>query len=154
MANLTDLGAGTFNLSASAAAITGTLTSTGGSVTLGDGGEVAGNVDMNSAGALHMGTAGTVGGTVSTATLDYELRRGGDLQAGWPGGKHGDHGDELRGDDDHGQRQQRQTISGTNATYSLTSANAAIAADRAGPRSRRWRTLARARSRLRTRRTR
>ena len=64
MANLTDLGAGTFNLSASAAAMTGTLTSTGGSVTLGDGGEVAGNVNMNSAGALHMGTAGTVGGTV------------------------------------------------------------------------------------------
>ena len=77
---------------------------------------------INSAGALDMGTAGTVG-VKSTATLDYggygvavTYKLGGLVEDG-------DHGGELRGDDDHGSGNS-DTLSGTNATYSLTSANA------------------------------
>jgi hypothetical protein len=38
---------------------------------LGDGGEVNGNVNMNGGGTLNMGTAGTIGGSASTGTLNY-----------------------------------------------------------------------------------
>ena len=93
-------------------------------MTLGDGGEVGGNVNLNSAGAVHMGTAGTITGTVSTATLDYgnygvavTYKLGGlAASTGITGTNSGV--TTITGSG------QSDTISGTNATYSLTGANA------------------------------
>ncbi len=68
---LTDTGAGVFDLSAPGASVTGNITTNGGTVTLGTGTNVVGNIAMNNAGTLNMGTAGVVSGTVNSATLDY-----------------------------------------------------------------------------------
>jgi hypothetical protein len=51
--------------------VTGNVTTVGGAVTLGGGNQVGGSVNMNSAGTLNMGTAGTITGSANTANLTY-----------------------------------------------------------------------------------
>ena len=70
--NINDAGAATVDMSGTTTGgVSGNVTTAGGSVTLAGGNQIGGNLNMNSAGTAHMGTAGVVSGSVSTATLDY-----------------------------------------------------------------------------------
>src|SRR5262245_8627199 len=51
--------------------VSGNVTTVGGTVILAGGNQVGGNGNMNSAGTLNMGTAGTITGSANTATLTY-----------------------------------------------------------------------------------
>src|SRR5581483_7996510 len=124
--SISDSGAANVDMSGTTSGgVSGNVTTSGGSVTLGAGNQVGGNVNMNNAGTLHMGTAGTVSGSVSTGTLDYasygaavsfNLNNGAGTTTGvgttWSGvttvtGSGG-----------------TDTVAGTNKTYNLTAANA------------------------------
>src|SRR5260221_4802728 len=72
MENISDAGAATVNMAGTTTGgVSGNVTTTGGSVTLGGGNQIGGNLNMNSAGTAHMGTAGTVKGSGCTGTLHY-----------------------------------------------------------------------------------
>jgi filamentous hemagglutinin family protein len=123
--NINDFGPATVNMTGTTTGgLAGNVTAVGGTVTLGGGNQVGGNVNMNNAGTLNMGTAGTVTGSVNTATLSYASYSTSvtfDLNGGASTGMAKSTGTTLV----TGSSAATDTIKGSGQTYTITGLNAA-----------------------------